>query len=159
MKKISKTIFFLFLLLIIGAFFGYREYSDPFNRIKRTGILRVGMTGDYIPMSFLNEGTGTYEGFDVELAEAIADELGVKIEYVPTTWPTLMEDTLSNRFDMAICGITITDDRKEKALMSDGYFVNGKTILVRTEDIEKYKNTGRYQPERSHCHGESGRNQ
>ncbi|MBR4461885.1 MAG: transporter substrate-binding domain-containing protein [Erysipelotrichaceae bacterium] len=140
MKRISKNLMIgILLLLMLGAFFGYREYSDPFRRIKRTGVLKVGMTGDYIPMSFLNEDTGTYEGFDVELAEAIADELGVEIEYVPTTWPTLMEDTLNKKFDMAICGITITDDRKEKALMSEGYLVNGKTILVRTEDADKYK--------------------
>ncbi len=139
MKPAKKITVFLILSLMIAAFFGYREYSDPFSRIKRTGVIRVGMTGDYIPMSFLNEGTGTYEGFDVELAEIIANELGVKIEYVPTTWPTLMEDTLNHRFDMAICGITITDDRKEKALMSEGYLANGKTILIRKEDIGRYK--------------------
>ena len=139
MKKISRRIILLVLLLVGAALFGYREYSDPFNRIKRTGIIRVGMTGDYLPISYLNEDTGTYEGFDVELVEVLADELGVKIEYVPTSWPTLMEDTLNGKFDIAICGITVTEDREEKALMSDGYFENGKTILIRSEDIDKYK--------------------
>ena len=139
MKKLNKYIIFVILLVIVGAVFGYREYNDPLNRIRRTGIIKVGMTGDYLPMSFLNEDTGTYSGFDVELVEALADELGVDIEYVKTTWPTLLEDTLAGKFDLAICGITITEDRKQKALMSDGYLGNGKTILIRKEDVDKYK--------------------
>ncbi|MBR2788233.1 MAG: transporter substrate-binding domain-containing protein [Erysipelotrichaceae bacterium] len=139
MKKINKYAVIIILLAITAAFLGCREYNDPFNRIKRTGIIRVGMTGDYLPMSFFNESTGTYTGFDVELVETLADELGVKIEYVKTTWPTLMEDTLNRKFDLAICGITIMEDRKQQALMSEGYLGNGKTILIRKEDEEKYK--------------------
>ena len=139
MKKINGKTVFLILFLIAVSLFGYREYNDPFNKIRRTGIIRVGMTGDYLPISYLNEDTGIYEGFDVELVEALADELGVEIEYVPTSWPTLMEETLNGKFDIAICGITVTEERKEKALMSDGYFENGKTILIRAEDIDKYK--------------------
>ena len=139
MKKINKYAVIIILLAITAAFLGCREYNDPFNRIKRTGIIRVGMTGDYLPMSFFNESTGTYTGFDVELVETLTDELGVKIEYVKTTWPTLMEDTLNRKFDLAICGITITEDRKQQALMSEGYLGNGKTILIRKEDTEKYK--------------------
>lgn len=127
------------VLLIIALIFGYQEYNNPFNKVKREKVLRVGMTGDYLPLSFLNEDTGKYEGFDVELIEALSDKLDVEIEYVKTSWPTLMQDTLDNKFDLAICGITITEDRKEKALMSDGYLGNGKTILIRKEDVDKYK--------------------
>lgn len=139
MKKFNKLTVLFAILLIIGSLFGYREYNDPLNRIKRTGTLKVGMTGDYLPMSFYSEGSQSYSGFDVEFIEMMADELGVKIEYVKTTWPALMEDTLNNIFDLAICGITITEERKQKALMSDGYLDNGKTILIRKEDVEKYK--------------------
>ena len=102
------------------------------------GVLRVGTAGDYMPMSYLDPETNTYVGFDAELAEDLAASLGVRIEYVPTSWPTLMEDTLAGKFDLAICGITITDARKEKALMSDGYLGNGKTVLCRREDAGKY---------------------
>ena len=49
-----------------------------------------------------------------------------------------MDDTLAGKFDLAICGITITDARKEQALMSEGYLKNGKTVLCRAEDAEKY---------------------
>ncbi len=107
--------------------------------IRERGTLRVGTTGDYAPMSWLNPETGLYEGFDVELAEDLAEKLDVEIEYVPTSWPMLMEDTLARKFDLAICGITVTDARKEQALMSDGYLENGKTILIRAEDVGKYR--------------------
>ncbi|MBR2663770.1 MAG: transporter substrate-binding domain-containing protein, partial [Clostridia bacterium] len=108
------------------------------DRIREKGILRVGTAGDYKPMSFLDPETGTYWGFDTELAEDLAASLGVEIEYVPTSWPTLTEDTLAGKFDLAVCGITVTDARKEQALMSEGYLGNGKTVLCRAEDAEKY---------------------
>ena len=114
------------------------DSADDLDRIRSSGVLRVGTAGDYQPMSYLDPKTDTYVGFDAELAEDLAKDLGVKIEYVETSWPTLMEDTLAGKFDLAICGITITDERKEQALMSDGYLKNGKTVLCRAEDASKY---------------------
>ena len=112
--------------------------ADALQAVLSRGVLRVGTTGDYRPMSYLNPRTHTYEGFDAALAEDLAASLGVRIEYVPTSWPTLMRDTLDRKFDLALCGITITQARKEQALMSDGYLENGKTVLCRSEDAEKY---------------------
>ena len=106
--------------------------------IRERGVLRVGTAGDYQPMSFLDPETNTYAGFDAELAEDLAASMGVEIEYVPTSWPTLMEDTQAGKFDLAICGITITDARREQALMSEGYLGNGKTVLCRAEDAGRY---------------------
>ena len=108
------------------------------QEIRERGVLKVGSTGDYNPMSYLDPATGEYVGFDAALTEDLAAALGVGLEYVSTSWPTLMEDTLAGKFDLAICGITVTDARKEQALMSEGYLENGKTILVRAEDAEKY---------------------
>ena len=112
--------------------------QSKLDEIRARGVLRVGTTGDYQPMSYLDEETGEYEGFDIELAKALGDALGVEVEFVPTTWPTLMEDTLAGKFDLAISGITITEARQEQALMSEGYLANGKTVLCRAEDAEKY---------------------
>ena len=106
--------------------------------IRDSGVIKVGTAGDYRPMSYLDPETDTYVGFDAELAEDLAAYLGVNIEYVKTSWPTLMEDTLAGKFDLAICGITITDARKEQALMSDGYLGNGKTVLCRIEDADRF---------------------
>jgi len=112
--------------------------KDSLQAVRERGVLRVGSTGDYRPMSFREPSTGKYRGFDAALAEDLARELGVKLEYVPTTWPDLMRDTLDRKFDLALCGITITPARKKQALMSDGYLVNGKTVLCRAEDAKKY---------------------
>ena len=108
--------------------------------IRERGVLKVGTTLDYKPMSFIDPETGRYVGYDVELVKDLAAALDVDIEFVRTSWPTLIEDTLSCKFDLAICGITITDERKKQALMSDHYLENGKTILCRAEDVGKYLN-------------------
>ncbi len=115
-----------------------RTDTDALQSVKARGVLRVGTTGDYCPMSYLNPETRAYEGFDAALAEDLAASLGVSVEYVPTSWPTLMADTLARKFDLALCGITITPARKRQALMSDGYLSNGKTVLCRSEDAQKY---------------------
>ena len=99
------------------------------------------------------------------MAEKIAERIGVGIEFVQTSWPTLTADVqtepqtltcgracscsakqaslLCSRstaaFDLAIGGITITDTRKETMLMSDGYLCNGKTILCRADDADRFQ--------------------
>ena len=123
---------------IYGDSVTYLPGADPLAAIRARGVLRVGATGDYRPLSFRDPETGDYWGFDAELAEDLAAALGVELEFVPTTWPTLMADTQAGRFDLAICGISITEERKAQALMSDGYLGNGKTVLCRAEDAEKY---------------------
>ena len=110
------------------------------SRIQERGMLLVGTTGDYRPLSF-REDDGTYWGFGIEVAGEIAKRLGVGLQFVPTSWPTLSADVQADpqTFDLAIGGITITDARRETMLMSDGYLANGKTILCRTEDANHYK--------------------
>ena len=110
------------------------------SRIQERGTLLAGTTGDYRPLSF-REDDGTYWGFGIEVAGEIAKRLGVGLQFVPTSWPTLSADVQAEpqTFDLAIGGITITDARRETMLMSDGYLANGKTILCRTEDANHYK--------------------
>ena len=132
----------LFILLLVSCLLtsslAHGSEGD-ISTIKARGYIKVGTTGDYAPQSWLNPITSAYEGFDTELTEDLAKALGVEIQYAPTSWPGLMKDTLENKFDLAICGITITQTRKDQALMSIGYLGNGKTILIRTEDVDKYK--------------------
>ena len=112
--------------LVLAAFFFGTALAETPDGIRERGVLRVGTAGDYQPMSYLDPETGKYVGFDAELAEDLAAVLGVDIEYVPTSWPTLTEDTLAGKFDLAICGITVTDARKEAALICP-------TGILRTE--------------------------
>ncbi len=108
--------------------------------ILERGIILFGTTGDYRPLSFC-EPDGTYWGFGIDVANEIARRLGVEIEFRKTSWPTLTADVLTEPqiFDLAIGGITITDTRRETMLMSDGYLANGKTILCRTSEADRYK--------------------
>lgn len=145
-KQKDRSILIILLLAVMVLCTGCRTREKSpdvaevaaLESIKARGILKVGTAGDYQPMSYLDPATGRYVGFDAELAEDLAASLGVKLEYVETSWPTLMEDTLAGKFDLAICGITITDARQEKALMSVGYLGNGKTVLCRAEDADTY---------------------
>jgi len=140
-KKLIWTFTTIFLsLLIFCYFFVYNKnnYPNELQKIKDRGVLLVGTTGDYKPISYLNPQTNTYEGFDIELSKDLAKSLGVQVKYIPTSWPKLTEDTIAGKFDIAFSGITITNDRKKNMLMSIGYFDNGKTILCRKEDKNKY---------------------
>ena len=109
--------------------------------IEERGTVIFGTTGDYRPLSFCEPETGEYWGFGIEMAQEIADRLGVGWEFVKTSWPTLTADVLAEpqRFDLAIGGITITDARRETMLMSDGYLANGKTILCRVSDEDRFQ--------------------
>ena len=110
------------------------------SEIQKRGRLLVGTTGDYRPLSYRESASGEYWGFDLEVAQKIAENIGVPITYIQTSWPTLTKDVLNETlFDFAIGGITITDKRKETMEMSDGYLANGKTILCRRKDVNKFK--------------------
>ena len=121
--------------------FTFTTEQPTIDRIAGCGTVLVGTTGDYRPLSYKEPDTGEYWGFCLDVAGEIAKAMNVSVSYVPTSWPTLTVDVLSEpqAFDFAISGITITDARKETMLMSDGYLANGKTILCRKEDAGKYQ--------------------
>ncbi len=147
MKKMTRQrsgrLFSLWAVFALAAllFAPTRADAGRLEEIAERGTIRVGTTGDYRPMSYLNPETGEYEGIDAELTQIIADSLGVTIEYVPTSWPTLSEDTQANKFDIALCGISRNYARARTMAMSDGYGVGyfGKTILCRAEDAKKFQ--------------------
>ncbi len=134
-SKLTVFITTIIMLMMTVVEAGHLE------EISERGTIKIGTTGDYRPMSYFNENTGKYEGIDAELSQIIADSLGVKIEYVPTTWPTLTKDTLDGKFDIALCGISRNYNRAKIMAMSDGYGVGmfGKTILCRKKDAKKFK--------------------
>jgi cyclohexadienyl dehydratase len=106
--------------------------------IKR-GTLRVGTTGDYLPFTSLDKTTQTYHGFDIDMAEALGKALGVKVEFVQTTWPNLMKDFDAGDFDVAMGGISITLDRQKKGFFSTPVMHDGKTPIARCTDKDKYE--------------------
>ena len=103
------------------------------------GVLRVGMTGDYLPFTSFDKTTSAFKGFDVDMAEALGKALGVKVEYVQTSWPRLMQDFEADSFDIAMGGISITLDRQKKGMFSTPIMREGKTPIARCADKGKYE--------------------
>ncbi|WP_260412300.1 transporter substrate-binding domain-containing protein [Alkalihalobacillus sp. TS-13] len=109
------------------------------DRIQKKGVIRVGTTGDYKPFTYFNDETNEFEGLDIEAAKMMAEDLGVKVEFVRTSWPTLMEDLLDDKFDIAVGGISRNTDRQKTAHLSHPYLDDGKSPLIREEDKERYQ--------------------
>ncbi|SAL76143.1 prephenate dehydratase [Caballeronia choica] len=99
--------------------------------------LRVCTTGDYKPYSFLKP-DGQFEGIDIDLAGSLAKSLGVKAEYVKTSWSNLMNDFVA-KCDVAVGGVSTTLDRQKRAFFTEPYMVDGKTPIVRCDDVDKYQ--------------------
>jgi cyclohexadienyl dehydratase len=107
--------------------------------IVKRGSLRVGMTGDYLPFTYLDKSTQKFRGFDVDMAEALGKALGVKVEFVQTAWPQLMKDFEADNFDIAMGGVSITLDRQKKGLFSMPIMREGKTPIARCADKGKFE--------------------
>ncbi len=124
-------------LLIVTAALAQMAPSRLDDIVKR-GTLRVGLTGDYAPFSSLDKTTNSFKGFDVDMAEALGKALGVKVEYVHTSWPKLMSDFEADQFDMAMGGVSITLDRQKKGFFSTPIMREGKTPIARCADKGKF---------------------
>ena len=135
MSRILPSIAAVFLLIAPAA---QGQQSSRLEAIVQRGTLRVGMTGDYLPFTFFDKGTSTFRGFDVDVAEALATSLGVKVEYVRTAWPHLSADFEADRFDVAMGGISITPERENKGLFSKPVMQEGKTPIARCADKDKF---------------------
>lgn len=125
-------------LLTVSAHAQQPAASRLDDIIKR-GSLRVGMTGDYLPFTYLDKSTQKFRGFDIDMAEALGKALGVKVEFVHTAWPQLMKDFEADNFDIAMGGVSITLDRQKKGLFSTPIMREGKTPIARCADKGKYE--------------------
>ena len=114
---------------IFSALQGVRFYRSSLEQIKKSGLLRVGTTGDYAPFSVESLHTGELRGIDIDLAKSLAESLQVQIVFVKTSWPDLMEDLTKLKYDIAMSGVSITDERSKKAYFSDPYHVGGKVPI------------------------------
>ena len=106
--------------------------------ILARGTIRVGMTGDYKPFDILNKKTGQFSGIDVSMARLLAKSLGVKLQIVKTTWPTLMQGLLAHKYDIAMGGITITLPRLKTAFFSTPVLRAGKIPLTLCKNKDRF---------------------
>ncbi len=108
-------------------------YPNRLAQIRDSGILRIGTTGDYAPFSFAVDGEA-FKGIDVELAQLLADHLDAELIFVKTSWPTLMQDLESGRYDIGMSGVSRIPAREEVAYFSHAYHIGGKTPIARCDN-------------------------
>ena len=130
-----------FLILFVGLCLQLpvAAESNRLDEILSRGVLRVGTTGDYKPFSYRADPSSPFVGLDIELAGQLAKALGVRVELVPTTWPTLMKDLDENRFDISMSGVSISLERQKKALYSIPYLRDGKTPITLCQNQERFQ--------------------
>jgi cyclohexadienyl dehydratase len=112
--------------------------NSRLQEILKRGSIRIGTTGDFNPMSFRNPGSNEYTGFDIEAMTQLAKDLGVKIEWVPTEWATLVAGIAANRFDI-FSGASVNMARARTAAFSVPYLEAGTVPLSLKSSTEKFK--------------------
>ena len=139
MKRILSALLALFLLaalLTVGA----SAEEDLLQKIQSRGTIIVGLEGDWAPWSFVDE-NDELMGFDVEVARAIAEKLGVEAEIIPGEWDGLFAGMDAGRYDMVVNGVEVTPERTEKYDFSDPYAYIRTALIVRgdNEDIKTFE--------------------
>jgi polar amino acid transport system substrate-binding protein len=116
MTKISVVIMSILLAFAVGALAAdiqkdLRE-SSTIEKVIRSGKLRVGMS-TFVPWAMQSK-TGEWIGFEIDVAKKLAEDMGVKVEFVPTKWEGLIPGLLTGKFDLIIAGMMGTPQRALK---------------------------------------------
>ena len=97
--------------------------------ILKRGELRVGFEAGYVPFEMTDK-NGRFVGFDIDMAKEMAKAMGVKFVPVNTAWDGIIPALLSNKFDIIMSGMTVTQERNLKVNFADPYIIVGQTILL-----------------------------
>ncbi len=135
---IRTSLSILLFLSLSNATTNVDAQTSLLDRILERGEIRIGTTGDYKPFTYLNPETGDYEGLDIDAAHMLGEALGVRVRFVPTTWSGLSDDTLTDRFDLAMGGITRTLERQKTLALTSPYVTIGKSPLIRKSDRDRF---------------------
>lgn len=103
------------------------------DKVKAAGKLIVGVEGTYPPFTY-HDDNGELTGLDIELGKALADKLGVEVEFQEAAWDSLLIGIDTERFDTVINSVSITDERAEKYDFSDPYYYEARHVVVRADD-------------------------
>lgn len=109
--------------------------------VKKAGKIVIGTSADYAPYEFHKniDGKDTIVGFDIEIAKAIAADLGVKLEIKDMGFDGLLAALNANNVDFVISGMTPNEERRKSVDFSKSYYIAEQIILVRADDKDKYK--------------------
>jgi L-cystine transport system substrate-binding protein len=102
--------------------------------VQKAGVLTIGTEGTYRPFTYHDGGSGKLIGYDVEVAEAVAKELGVKAKFEETQWDAIFAGLEAHRFDVIANQVSITPEREAKYEFSKPYTVSTGVIVVKSSD-------------------------
>ena len=108
---------------------GTASGSQPQLDLIADGVLTVGVEAAYPPFEYYAEDGTTIIGFDADVAAAVADELGLKLQFVDTAWDTIFQGCGTN-YDVVISAACINEERKQYVDFSDPYISNYQAIVV-----------------------------
>lgn len=124
----------LAVLLVMAVLVGACGAKTTGREALSAGVLRVGTEGTYAPFSYHDPSTGQLTGYDVDVARAVGDKLGVRVDFVETPWDSIFAALEANRFDVVANQVTITPARQSKYDMSRPYTVGEGVIVTRADD-------------------------
>ena len=108
--------------------------SDLLQRINSGGTINIGTEGTYPPFTY-HDVSGKLTGYDVEVSRAVADKLGVTVEFKETQWDAMLAGLDSKRFDMVANQVSLTTpERKAKYDKAMAYSWSGAVVLAPTDD-------------------------
>ncbi|WP_210480111.1 amino acid ABC transporter substrate-binding protein [Naasia sp. SYSU D00948] len=104
--------------------------GDALAQIQEAGEIVFGTEGTYRPFSFHEDGSGDLVGYDVEIAEAVAEKLGVEARFEETQWDAIFAGLEAGRFDAIANQVSISPEREEDYLFSEPYTVSQGVIVT-----------------------------
>ncbi|MGT4665852.1 transporter substrate-binding domain-containing protein [Enterococcus hirae] len=147
MKKFFGMLTVLFALATLGACGSSNttaqgQEKDQLAAIKKSGVLKVATSADYAPFEFhtMVDGKDKIVGSDIDLAKAIAKELGVKAEVSDMNFNTVLASLKEGKADLAISAISGTDERKQQFDFTDNYYNPPQVVIINKKNKEIYRN-------------------
>ena len=134
MKRMIAAVLAVFMLASVLTMAASAKGSDDLLKtIQERGTIIVGLEGDWAPWSYVDE-NDELTGYDVEVAKAIADKLGVEIQIVPGEWDGLFAGMDAGRYDMVVNGVEVTEERADKYDFSTPYAYIRTALIVKGDN-------------------------
>lgn len=108
--------------------------SDDSSSGSGSDVLRVATEGTYAPFTFHDPDTDELTGYDVEVARAVGEQLGMQVEFTETTFDSIFAGLEADRYDVIANQVTVTPEREEKYLFSEPYTVSNGVVITRSDD-------------------------
>ncbi|WP_387464061.1 ABC transporter substrate-binding protein [Photorhabdus sp. RM323S] len=105
--------------------------ADKLDDIKKAGTVRIAVFDSNPPFGFIDPQTKKLAGYDVDIANAIANDLGVKLELRPTNPANRLPLLVSKKIDLIAANFTVTDERAKQVDFSIPYFATGQKFIAR----------------------------